>query len=90
MQSFGKNGRFMTTALNKMDHQDLMNFFKSLGVETHIPDGFRIFPVTHSSTTIINALEQELQKLNISTADWIWNKNERSFNALHRFVFRAY
>lgn len=65
MQSFGKNGRFMTTALNKLNHQDLRNFFSSLGVETHIPDGFRIFPVTHSSSTIIEALKNELEVLNI-------------------------
>jgi predicted Rossmann fold flavoprotein len=65
MQSFGKNGRFMTTALNQMDHTGLRDFFTSLDVPTHIPDGFRIFPVTHSSTTIINALSQELQRLNI-------------------------
>jgi predicted Rossmann fold flavoprotein len=65
MQSFGKNGRFMTTAINKMDHNGLRDFFTSLNLETHIPDGFRIFPVTHSSTTVINALHDELQRLNI-------------------------
>jgi len=65
MQSFGKNGRFMTTALDKMDHNDLIDFFSSIDLETHIPDGFRIFPVTHSSTTVINALTNELKKLNV-------------------------
>ena len=30
MQSFGKNGRFMFTAINKMNHQDLRDFFTSL------------------------------------------------------------
>tara|TARA_B110000046_G_scaffold178229_1_gene205894 strand:- start:34 stop:1281 length:1248 start_codon:yes stop_codon:yes gene_type:complete len=65
MQSFGKNGRFMTTAINKMNHEDLMSFFTSLNLETHIPDGFRIFPVTHSSTTVIKALYDELQRLDI-------------------------
>jgi len=65
MQSFGKNGRFMTTALNKMDHNDLMAFFKSIDLDTHIPDGFRIFPVTHSSTTVINALCDELKRLDV-------------------------
>jgi len=65
MQSFGKNGRFMTTAINKMNHEDLRDFFTSLNLETHIPDGFRIFPVTHSSTTVINALTNELKQLNV-------------------------
>jgi len=65
MQSFGKNGRFMTTAINKMNHEDLRDFFTSLDLETHIPDGFRIFPVTHSSTTVINALYDEMKRLDI-------------------------
>jgi len=65
MQSFGKNGRFMTTAINKMNHKDLRDFFTTLSLETHIPDGFRIFPVTHSSTTVINALYEELKRLDI-------------------------
>jgi len=65
MKSFGKNGRFMTTAINKMNYKDLRDFFTSLNLETHIPDGFRIFPVTHSSTTVINALYNELKRLNI-------------------------
>ena len=66
MQSFGKNGRFMTTALNQFDSKDMMNFFKKIGVETYIPDGFRIFPVTHNSNTIVDALEKELKRLNIT------------------------
>lgn len=65
MNSFGRNGRFMTTALELLDHNSLVDFFKSIGVDTHIPDGFRIFPVTHSSSTIINALHNELQRLDV-------------------------
>ena len=65
MNSFGKNGRFMTEALNMLDHNDLIIFFKQIGVQTHIPDGFRIFPVTHNSSTIIKALENELLNLDV-------------------------
>jgi len=66
MQSFGKNGRFITTAIEQFDHHELMKFFKDIGVDTHIPDGFRIFPTSHSSSTIIQALEKELLKLNVT------------------------
>lgn len=66
MKSFGKNGRFMRDALNSMDYKDLMEFFKNIGVETHIPDGFRVFPKTHSSSTIIDALTNELNLLKIA------------------------
>ena len=65
MNSFGKNGRFMTTALELLDHDALREFFHSIGVETHSPDGFRIFPITHNSGTIIKALEAELEKIGV-------------------------
>jgi predicted Rossmann fold flavoprotein len=65
MQKFGKNGRFMQECLNEFDANNLREFLKEIGVETHIPDGFRVFPTSHSSSTIINAFEEEMKKLNI-------------------------
>lgn len=65
MNSFGRNGKFMLDALNDFNYKDLITFLQSIGVETHIPDGFRVFPVTHNSSTIINALENELIRLNV-------------------------
>lgn len=65
MNSFGKNGRFMTTAINMLDRDSLREFFLSIGVETDTKDGFRIFPVTHNSSTIIKALEKELNSLGV-------------------------
>ncbi len=66
MKSFGREGRFMTPALNALDHQALITFFKEIGVETHFPDGFRVFPKTHSSQTIITALQDEMNRLGVS------------------------
>jgi hypothetical protein len=65
MNSFGRNGRFMTDALNMFDYKSLITFLDEIGVSTHIPDGFRIFPTTHDSSTILNALENELDKQNV-------------------------
>ncbi len=65
MGHFGRNGRFMTTALELLSHQELITFFDKIGVKTHMPDGFRIFPTTHNSSTIINALTDKLNQLNI-------------------------
>jgi predicted Rossmann fold flavoprotein len=65
MEYFGKNGRFMQNALNNFDQNDLRDFFQDLGVASHSPDGFRVFPITHNSNTIIHALENEMKKLNI-------------------------
>ncbi len=65
MARFGRDGRFMTPALEALDHKALMTFFKDIGVESHAPDGYRVFPVTHSSSTIINAMEMEMQHLGV-------------------------
>lgn len=65
MARFGRDGRFMTPALEALDHKALMSFFKDIGVESHAPDGYRVFPITHSSSTIINAMEQEMQNLGV-------------------------
>jgi len=66
MNSFGRNGRFMTEALSLFDYKQLISFFKEIGVDTHIPDGFRIFPTTHNSATILNALQKELNRVDVT------------------------
>jgi len=66
MASFGREGRFMTPALEAFDYKKLQEFFKSIGVDTHAPDGFRIFPIGHNSSTIIKALESEMKRLNVT------------------------
>lgn len=60
MQRFGRDGRFMMPALKALDHQALRDFFQAIGVESHAPDGYRVFPITHSSSTILDALEKEM------------------------------
>jgi len=65
MAKFGRNGRFMQDALKEFDHKDLMDFFKNIGVNTHAPDGFRVFPTSHSSQTIISALLDEMRQLGV-------------------------
>ncbi len=65
MSHFGKNGRFMQDALNSFDHKNLIDFFDKIGVKTHAPDGFRVFPTSHNSTTILSALEDEIKSLDI-------------------------
>ena len=65
MARFGREGRFMQDALNLFDHKELIKFLDEIGVRTHAPDGFRIFPTSHSSVTIISALKKEMQRLNV-------------------------
>ncbi len=66
MSRFGREGRFMTPALEALNHKELQTFFKTIGVETHAPDGFRIFPVGHNAGSIIEALEHEMEQLGVT------------------------
>jgi len=66
MSRFGRDGRFMSPALEHLDHKALMRFFSDIGVESHAPDGYRVFPITHSSSTIINAMAQEMQNVGVT------------------------
>lgn len=65
MARFGREGRFMTPALTAFDHTRLVAFFREIGVETHAPDGYRIFPLTHNAQSILCALEKELERLGV-------------------------
>jgi predicted Rossmann fold flavoprotein len=65
IKSFGKNGRFMSDAINNLNNEKLIAFFNSIGVETVSLDGFRVFPKGHSSSSIIQALMDELIRLNV-------------------------
>jgi predicted Rossmann fold flavoprotein len=65
MDSFGRNGRFMQDALKNLSNKKLIEFFSKISVDTHAPDGFRVFPTSHSSSTIIDAFMSEINKLSI-------------------------
>ncbi len=68
MRRFGREGRFMSPALTAFGHHALTAFFKELGVETHAPDGYRVFPLTHNAETVLSALLKELGRLGVEIA----------------------
>jgi len=65
MARFGRDGRFMQDAIAAFDHKKLIKFLEEIGVQTHAPDGFRVFPTSHSSATIISAFQEEMKRLNV-------------------------
>ena len=67
MSHFGRDGRFMGPALEAFDHQALMAFFQEIGVESHAPDGYRVFPVTHNASTVTGAMEKEMRRCSVET-----------------------
>ena len=82
MQRFGKNGRFMQDALNFFGKEELRDFLDSIEIPTHIPDGFRVFPIGHDSQTVLRGFLQELKRLNIHVipsqrAEKILHENDR-------------
>ncbi|MEA3330704.1 MAG: NAD(P)/FAD-dependent oxidoreductase [Campylobacterota bacterium] len=84
MTHFGRDGRFMQDALGAFDYRDLRDFFTQIGVQTHVPDGFRVFPTSHNSSTIITALENEMQKLGIEVR--CSHKVERILYEKHQII----
>ena len=65
MARFGRDGRFMQDALALFDNKALVKFMDEIGIETHAPDGFRIFPTSHSSATIILGLQKEMDRVGV-------------------------
>jgi len=65
MARFGRQGRFMDPALAALDGPSLQSFLAELGVQTHAPDGRRVFPVGHRARTVLDGLLAELSRLSV-------------------------
>ncbi len=63
MERFGRFGRFMQPALDQFGSHDLREFLGRLGVQTHAPDGFHVFPTDHDARSVLDALVTELARL---------------------------
>ena len=61
------NGKFLYSTFNQYTNRDLIAYFNSLGVETKVERGERVFPVSDSAMSFVNALKKELQKYNVKT-----------------------
>ena len=65
MNRFGKDGKFIRDAIYGFDSKSLISFLNSIGLETISKDGFRIFPASHNSSSILDVFEKEIHRLNI-------------------------
>ncbi len=59
------NGKFLYSTFNKYTNKDLIAYFNSLGVDTKVERGERVFPVSDTAMSFVNALKKELQKYNV-------------------------
>ncbi|MDN3953857.1 NAD(P)/FAD-dependent oxidoreductase [Sporolactobacillus laevolacticus] len=60
------NGRFLHSALAAFDNQDIITFFKNLGVELKEEDHGRMFPVSNDAKSVVTALLNKMRSLHIS------------------------
>ncbi len=59
------NPFFMYSGYYSFSPEDTVKFFEEIGVKTKVERGNRVFPVSDKSSTVVNALQSQLQKLGI-------------------------
>lgn len=59
------NSQFLYSSLYTFTNEDVINFFKKLGVKLKVERGDRVFPESDKSSDIIRALEKELIKKDV-------------------------
>ncbi|MEH6944766.1 NAD(P)/FAD-dependent oxidoreductase [Bacillus sp. JJ722] len=59
------NGRFLYSAFSVFNNQDIIQFFESLGVKLKEEDHGRMFPVSNQSSTVVNAMINQLDKYRV-------------------------
>lgn len=57
IEKFGPSGKFLRTALFRFFNVDLMEFFKSRGLDMKIERQGRVFPVTDKARSVVEVLE---------------------------------
>lgn len=65
VEKFGKQGRFLFSALSKFGNQDTIDFFAEHGVNSKTERGSRVFPSSDSAPDVLAALKQYLKQGNV-------------------------
>lgn len=71
------NGKFLYSAFSVFNNYDIIDFFENLGVELKEEDHGRMFPVTNKAKTVVDALLNRMDELNIQV------KMNTTVEALH-------
>ncbi|SER92230.1 NAD(P)/FAD-dependent oxidoreductase [Psychrobacillus sp. OK032] len=59
------NGRFLFSPFSVFNNEDIIAFFENLGVALKEEDHGRMFPVSNKAMDVVNALLDELKRLNV-------------------------
>ena len=65
LKRFSKNGDFLRDAFKKFFNQELISFFEERGLKLKIERQLRVFPQTDRSSSILDILEKELEKVGV-------------------------
>ncbi|MGC8624276.1 MAG: NAD(P)/FAD-dependent oxidoreductase [Phycisphaerae bacterium] len=88
MAQFGRNGRFLTPALHKLDNTALRQWLAKRGVPTHEEHDGKIYPDSNKASSVVNALVQRLRELHVEilapcTAQSVtWDASRCSFTII--------
>ena len=56
LAAFGRQGRFLQPALALFDREQLLAFLSDIGLPTHCPDDFRVYPTSNSAADVVQTL----------------------------------
>ena len=66
VEPFGKNGKFLLSALSNFGVTDILRFFKELGVPTKIEKGNKAFPTSDKASDVAGALLSYIEKYKVT------------------------
>lgn len=65
MEKLGRQGRFAEPALSVMGSEQLRKFLASIGIPTHSPDGYHVYPDCENATQLRDALQAEAARCKV-------------------------
>lgn len=66
IQHIPGNGRFLHSAFNHFNNQDIIEFFENLGIALKEEDNGRIFPISDKAKTVVESLLGEVRRLGVA------------------------
>jgi len=65
MKNIPQNSKFLYSAFNQFNNEDIVNFLKKQGVATKVERGGRIFPASDKAGDVLNAFIKKLKEKNV-------------------------
>ena len=66
LQNIPRNGRFLYSAMTEFPPKRIMEFLESAGCDLKTERGNRVFPVSDRSQSVLEALQKEMRRLNVT------------------------